>query len=136
MRDLFRRELIQGDSDGMNWTTIAIVVAVVVALLLFKKVGQISAQSARELLAKGAVVIDVRTPAEFAGAHLKRAINIPLDQVEAKVPLRVAGKATPILLHCASGMRSGAARSRLKSLGFTSVHNLGSYSRAAQIVEG
>ena len=119
----------------MDWKTIAIVVVVLGALILFRRAGRISARAARELLAKGAAIIDVRTTAEFAGGHLKRAINIPLDQVEAKVPLRVADKGTPILLHCASGMRSGAAKAKLKAMGYTNAHNLGSYGRAAGIVQ-
>jgi rhodanese-related sulfurtransferase len=41
-----------------------------------------------------------------------------------------------LLLHCHSGMRSGMARKKLVALGYTHAFNLGSYSRAVQIVKG
>lgn len=120
----------------MDWKPIVVVVAVFAAIFLFKRAGQISAGAARALLQKGAMVIDVRTAGEFAGGHLRQAVNIPLDQIEAALPGRVTDRAKPILLHCASGMRSGLARRKLKSLGYTNVHNLGSFSRAERIVQG
>lgn len=103
--------------------------------MIFKMASQVSVKQARQLLAEGAVVVDVRTPEEFAGGHLPQAINIPLDQIEARLPERIAGKFSPILLHCASGMRSGTACDKLKAMGYTNAHNLGSYARAVEIVE-
>jgi len=120
----------------MNWTTICIVLAVFVAFFLLKRIGQISSKDAKDHLKNGALVIDVRTPGEFNSGHLKSAINLPLDQIETTLPRRVKDKNQVLLLHCQSGMRSGVAKKKLIALGYANAFNLGSYGRAAQIVQG
>ena len=81
--------------------------------------------SMAELIAGGAKIIDVRTKGEFQQGHLKNSINIPLDQLEAGI--KKIAKNQTIITCCASGMRSGAAKSKLKSMGYESVHNGGSW---------
>lgn len=61
-------------------------------------------------------VIDVRTPAEFAGGHVKGSINIPLQELVEKIE-EVKKLEQPFVLCCASGNRSGQATAYLKSLG-------------------
>lgn len=117
-----------------NWTSILVFAAILLLFLLFKRAGQIPAKAAAEHLKNGAMVIDVRSPGEFGAGHLPQAVNIPLDQIEAIVPRKVKDKNQVLLLHCQSGMRSSVAKKRLSSLGYTSVYNLGSYARAAQVV--
>lgn len=80
----------------------------------------------KELIANGALVIDVRTPGEFAGGHINGAVNIPLNTLPAK--LGGLDKNNPLVLCCASGMRSGSACKLLKQNGFTQVYNAGSWS--------
>lgn len=113
-----------------------LIALIVVALILFlvKRSGQLSPQQAANLLAQGALVIDVRSSQEFTSGSLPGAINLPLDQISERIPATVPDKDKPLLLHCLSGTRSGMAKSRLKALGYTNVHNLGSYSRAASIL--
>lgn len=118
----------------MNWIAICILVAVITVIILLKRTGQISSEEAQAYLKSGALVIDVRTPSEFSSGHLPSAINLPLDQIEAALPLRVKDKSQVLLLHCQSGMRSGAAKKKLKALGYSNVFNLGSYGRAEGIV--
>ena len=118
----------------MNWITILIVVAAIALLLTLSKAGQISAKDATGYLKNGALVIDVRTAGEFNSGHLTNAINIPLDQIATAVPERVKDKSQVLLLHCASGMRSGMAQKKLNSLGYTNAFNLGSYGRAKSIL--
>lgn len=79
-----------------------------------------------ELISNGAVIVDVRTAGEYAGGHLKRSVNIPLDQLKNK--LSKLDKSKPIITCCASGMRSASAKSILKSNGFEEVHNGGGWS--------
>ena len=68
------------------------------------------------IIAGGAKIVDVRSPQEFKGGHVKGAVNIPLDRIRAEVAtLKKAGK--PIVLCCASGMRSGSATSILEAEG-------------------
>lgn len=119
----------------MNWTTILIIAAVVVIVFMMKKSGQISAKDALAHLKNGALVIDVRSPGEFNSGHLSSAINLPLDEIETALPKRVKDKNQVLLLHCASGMRSGMAKSKLKGLGYTNAFNLGSYGRAEGILK-
>lgn len=80
----------------------------------------------KELMANGAKVIDVRTPQEFNSGHIKGAINIPLDHLDQNVK-KIEAYKKPLIMCCASGMRSGRATSFLKSKGFTEVYNGGSW---------
>ena len=78
-----------------------------------------------ELIANGAIIMDVRTAAEYASGHIKGSVNIPLNAL----PMQMAKlkKDKPIITCCASGMRSASAKAVLKSNGFTDVHNAGSW---------
>jgi phage shock protein E len=118
----------------MNWIAICVILAVFLAFFLLKRAGQISSEKALAYLKSGALVIDVRTPAEFSSGHLPNAINLPLDEIETALPRRVRDKSQVLLLHCQSGMRSGVAKKKLNALGYSNVFNLGSYGRAAEIV--
>jgi rhodanese-related sulfurtransferase len=118
----------------MNWMLILIVAAVIGIVFMIRKSGQIAAEEATAYLKNGALVIDVRSPGEFNSGHLVRAINIPLDEIETAVPKRVKDKNQVLLLHCASGMRSGMAKGKLEGMGYTKVFNLGSYGRAENLV--
>ena len=119
----------------MNWTTILIIAGVVAAFLLVAKGGQISTKDAASYLKKGALVIDVRSPGEFNSGHLTNTIHIPLDEITTAVPQRWPDKSQVLLLHCASGMRSGVAQKQLIRFGYTNSFNLGSYSRAESILK-
>ncbi len=120
--------------NPMNWTTTLIIAAVVAVIFMMKKSGQISAKDALKKLKNGALVIDVRSPGEFNSGHLPVAINIPLDEIETALLKRVKDKNQVLLLHCASGMRSGMAKSKLKGMGYANAFNLGSYGRAEEIM--
>jgi len=69
-------------------------------------------------------VIDVREVDEFAGGHLPDARNIPLAKLADRVSEIDKFKDKPVIVCCASGMRSGKASGELKKLGFTKVHSL------------
>jgi len=79
----------------------------------------------KELIANGALLIDVRTPSEFAQGKPKGAKNIPLDKINNEVS-KIKKLNKPIVLCCASGMRSGQATSILKSNGIEA-HNGGGW---------
>jgi rhodanese-related sulfurtransferase len=76
-----------------------------------------------ELLKQGAVVIDVRSPGEFASGSSKGSVNIPLPELEKSLARLDPGK--PVVLCCASGTRSAAAAAVLKKRGFRIVFNAG-----------
>ncbi len=81
-----------------------------------------------ELREQGAVVIDVRTPGEFASGHAKGAVNMPLDDLDSKV-VTIKKYKKPVILCCASGMRSGRAMALLTSKGITDLHDAGSWKK-------
>ena len=70
------------------------------------------------------VVVDVRTPQEFAGGAYPGAINIPLDELQARIS-ELGSKSREITLYCASGARSAYAQRALQQMGFTNVKNGG-----------
>ena len=113
---------------------VSIVVGVVVVLLLLKVSTQVRQKTALDLLQRGAMVIDVRSPAEFQSGHLPAAVNIPAHDIARHIGQQAPRKDQPLLLHCLSGTRSGMATRTLKRMGYTKVFNLGSYGRAARIV--
>jgi rhodanese-related sulfurtransferase len=86
----------------------------------------------KQLVDKGAALIDVRTPAEFAGGHVRGAENIPVDELEAKLPevaeLTGDKKDGDVVVYCRSGHRAGIAKDILTKAGYTKVHNLGGLS--------
>lgn len=120
----------------MSWTTVLILAVVAAAFLLLRRMGQISAKAAREYIRCGALVIDVRSPGEFGGGHLQRALNMPLSEIETLIARKVKDKNQVLLLHCQSGVRSGLAKKKLIALGYANTFNIGSYGRALRIVDG
>ena len=120
--------------DTMSWIIGFAIVAIAGGVLLRGQSSQISPEAAREYLKNGALVIDVRTPAEFSAGHLPNARNIPLQQIESGAPFPLNDKNQVLLLHCHSGRRSAIAMKLLSGMGYVNVFNLGSYSRAEQIV--
>lgn len=79
-----------------------------------------------QLIKEGAIILDVRSKGEFAGGHIKNALNIPLDQLGNSLS-KFKDKNKTIICCCASGMRSGSATSVLKSKGYTQVYNGGGW---------
>jgi rhodanese-related sulfurtransferase len=71
-----------------------------------------------------AVVVDVCGADEFATGHVVGAKNLPLGELEAKLPGTVKNKATPVVLVCASGARSKRAVAIAKKLGYENSRSL------------
>ncbi|WP_347240900.1 rhodanese-like domain-containing protein [Thermus sp.] len=73
-------------------------------------------------LASGAVVVDVRTPGEFAQGHVPGAINLPVEEVARwadQIP-----KDKPVYLYCHSGNRSRRAAEYLARKGYANLYNV------------
>ena len=118
----------------MTIATWIFVGTVIAAFLIFKQVNAVKPETAREWLKKGATVIDVRSEVEFQEKHLPGTINIPLDRLGDEIARVAPNKEQPLLLHCLSGTRSGRGEATLKKMGYRNVFNLGSYSRAEEIL--
>ena len=80
----------------------------------------VATKTAREAVATGAPLIDVRSPEEFADGHLDGAINIPVDQVEKRLDevAALAGVDKTVVVYCRSGRRSASAAKALRAEGF------------------
>ena len=74
---------------------------------------------ATRLINGGAVVVDVREPAEFAAGHLADSRNIPVAQVAQRAGELPAGK--PVIVLCASGTRASRGAAALRKAGRTDV---------------
>lgn len=97
-------------------------------------VPRVSAAQARELMAQGAVVIDVRdapeveTSGKIAGAlHISRGMLEFRADPESPIHDKRLDRAKPVMVYCASGGRSALAGKTLQDLGYTQVTNLGAF---------
>lgn len=110
----------------MNLDSWAVVAGLVAAALAARRLLR-GARAPREVVAgrikAGATVVDVRTPAEFADGAYPGAVNIPLGELGGR--LGEIPKDRPVILYCASGMRSGSAARVLKRAGYADVLNAG-----------
>ncbi len=79
----------------------------------------------KKVIDNGAMLVDVRTPQEFAEGSVKGAVNIPLNTIENN--LDKFDKKKDIVLFCRSGNRSSQAETILKKNGLTKVYNGGSW---------
>jgi len=80
---------------------------------------------AHRLVASGAVLVDVRTPEEFAARHIDGAINVPVDALESRLADVSKDTSKPIVVYCGSGRRAGRAKQILVDHGYSQVTNLG-----------
>ncbi|MBL8002464.1 MAG: rhodanese-like domain-containing protein [Flavobacteriales bacterium] len=81
-----------------------------------------------------AAVIDVRSPGEFNMGHVPGSVNVPLQEIPARMnELKAIGK--PLVLCCASGNRSGQAERYLRQQGWDNVYNGGSWADVEHLLE-
>jgi phage shock protein E len=88
----------------------------------------VDGKEAHRLVAAGVTVVDVRTPQEFAQGHVPGALNIPYDEIGARVK-EIGPPTTPVLLYCYSGMRAETAAKTLGEKGFSRLYNMEEYDR-------
>ena len=90
--------------------------------------GDVSRDDAHRLVAEGALLLDVRSPEEFKAGHIDGAVNIPVQDLEARMG-EVGARERPVVVYCHSGMRSGRAAQVLRHAGYSAVHDLGPMDR-------
>jgi phage shock protein E len=81
-----------------------------------------------------AILIDVRTPEEFAQGALPGARQIEFDRIAGQIAAIAPDKNQPIVLYCRSGRRSGIALQTLYELGYHNVTNAGGYEKLSHAV--
>ena len=77
---------------------------------------RIPGAEAKKWVAGGALLLDVRTPEEYADGHLDGAQNVPVDQIDQAIPK--LAKDRPVVVYCAAGPRADAAARHLLAAGF------------------
>ena len=102
-----------------------ILAVVILAWWLVRKLMAPKNSEIEEWKKRDPLILDVRTPDEFARGSVPGAINIPVQELESNLP----EEGRPILCFCLSGGRSGTATSILKSKGYE-VLNVGSFGNA------
>lgn len=70
------------------------------------------------------VLLDVNDPEAFAKAHARGAKNVPLAELEARLPSVVKNKALPLILVCSNGARANRAVATAKKLGYQQPQSL------------
>jgi len=107
------------------------IAALVLALRpIFAQRSGLSREEIQALKVQGAMILDVRTPGEFSQGHAPGSRNVPLDRLASQ--MEALDRSKPILVCCASGARSAAAKAMLDKAGFTQVRNAGSWQRVMQ----
>ncbi len=96
--------------------------------LVRRMMGKVPPERARALVRDGARLVDVRSPGEHGSGHIEGSINVPVGDLKDRLD-ELGERARPVVVYCASGMRSAAAADILKSAGFTAVHDLGAMAR-------
>lgn len=87
---------------------------------------------AKSLLSDGALLVDVRSPNEFAARSVPGAINLPLEELHHHVDTL---KDKTCLLFCRSGARSHIAQQKLAQQGIADVFNVGAFDRAETLTQ-
>lgn len=87
----------------------------------------ITQEEAKKIMdtAEGYIILDVRTPEEFAEGHIPNAICIPDYQIAEKAEDVLTDKNQMILVYCRSGRRSKNAAAILEDLGYTKIREFG-----------
>ena len=98
-----------------------------------KRVKEITTEEASAMMAASGdlLVLDVREPGEVREGHLPNAVNVPRGLLEAKADLEfphrdpnLADRHQPVIVYCASGVRSLLASATLQEMGFTRVSSM------------
>ncbi len=115
----------QGDPvPNAVWVALAIVAPYLFFLRRVPAEARLNPQALRGRIQAepGLQLVDVRTPEEFQGGHLKGAKNIPVDQLQSRAG--ELSKDKPLALYCRSGSRSASALRIVTGLGFKSAQHL------------
>lgn len=88
---------------------------------------QISVDEAAAMMEQesGYIILDVRTPEEFAEKHIPNAINIPNETIDTDEISELPDKEQLIMVYCRSGRRSKEAAEKLVALGYTNIVEFG-----------
>lgn len=110
----------------MRWILLsaALMVTLISAYLLLGRGHEIQGGEARKMVGTGATLLDVRSTDEFSRGHLPGAVNIPIEDLDRRLP-EVGSIDRDVVVYCRTGRRSSMAARLLRQHGFTKVRDLG-----------
>ncbi len=114
-----------------NWPLFLALVFIIILLLMNSARGKLLgfkeikiAEAVQMMNRDDPVVIDARSPEEFSQGHILNALNIPHDQMQARLGELEPYKSDKIIVYCRTGQRSAKAASILAKNGFTAVYKM------------
>lgn len=84
----------------------------------------ITREQLNELLQRGAILIDVRSPQEYNEGHLEYSICVPDYEILYRINSLIRNKEQEIILYCITGSRSKVVQKKLQKMGYSNVFNL------------
>jgi len=88
------------------------------------RVREVTVAQARERMAAGAIMIDVREDNEYAAAHAAGARHLGRGVIERDIVQTVPDKNAELILYCGGGYRSALAADNLQKMGYTNVWSM------------
>ncbi len=114
-----------------NWPLFLALVFIIILLLMNSARGRLlgfeeikTTEAVQMMNRDEPAVLDTRTPEEYAEGHILNALNIPHDEIEARLAELEPYKSDRVIVYCRTGQRSAKAASVLVKNGFTSVYKM------------
>ncbi len=101
-----------------------VIAAAIAGYFLYLRGDVASSEIVQEWIEKDALIVDVRTPEEYASVHYEGSVNIPLGEIQSRIN-EFGSRENKIVLYCRTGNRSGQAKKILEERGFENVINAG-----------
>lgn len=87
---------------------------------------KIDAEEGKQMIDAGNVmIVDVRTPEEYASGHIPGAINIPNEDIGSQQPAELSDLEETLIVYCRTGVRSKQASDKLVAIGYENVYDMG-----------
>jgi rhodanese-related sulfurtransferase len=114
-------------ATSFGWVLVLLAVSLVVSGCSEANEPGVTEISQQELMSSppaGALILDVRTQAEFSSGHVPGAVNIPHDELALRLSDLDSETDRPVIVYCRSGKRAGLASTVLLEAGYTNVLHL------------
>lgn len=116
------------NNKGILWG-VAVVFTLIVALFMISSSGGQTKLDGKGFVEKfsstsDAVMLDVRTPVEFAAGHVDKAVNVDFENQSFESEIKKLDTSKTYFVYCRSGNRSGKAITLMKSKGFSNIYEL------------
>ena len=115
-----------GFRTGAMAMVIAAILFTIVMGIVYANRTEFSPDEARQRIREGKydVIVDVRTPKEWAAGHRSDAISVPIGEFVTEFPKKVPNRDARILFVCRKGIRASAAALMARKKGYTHVHSV------------